>query len=161
MLFVNAIVACMALAVRVYCLFSCVSMGAAALPILQEVSCFGWWLAIAQVSTLEADECRLHGCCRQSLFRCAFVEIARRPRQYLKSHPPPRWLMAHIQLKYTPPLLWNLIVHCRCHYSPTWLLPSESLQLCIDGSSSSTSLAIYQDVSLQAHVSTVEADACP
>ena len=37
-----------------------------------------------------------------------------------------------------------------------------NLQLCIDGSSSGTSLATYQDVSsLQAHVSTVEADACP
>ena len=29
----------------------------------------------------------------------------------------------------------------------TWLLPSESLQLCIDGSSSGTSLAILQEVS--------------
>ena len=53
--------------------------------------------------------------CRWSLFRCAFVEVAR-PLQFLKSYLPPHCLMVCIQLKYTP-LLLGPIVHRRCHYS--------------------------------------------
>ena len=50
-----------------------------------------------------------------------------------------------IQLKHTP-LLSKRIVHRRCHYSFTWLLPSESLQRWIGGSSR-ISLAIPLEVS--------------
>ena len=49
-------------------------------------------------------------------------------------------------MRYHTPLLSKQIVHRRCHYSFTWLLPSEYLQRCIGGSSR-ISLAIPLEVS--------------
>ena len=60
------------------------------LAIPQEVSCFGLWLVIVHVATVEADGHCGHTC-RRILFRCAFGGSSSTSLTVPQSHPP-QWL---------------------------------------------------------------------